>query len=191
MLPTCAAAPGCACGVRGAPSAHRRRSGARVPGSMDLIADSMRRETLRGVWDTELPVNALVAAFDVSQPAISMHLRLLREGGLMCIRPQGIGATIAPRPRRWAHCAPILRTIAEIACCTLKDEADLGARWERIDTRQLRSRLRGCRRRHRRASGAMAVCTCRVDVQSTRAGGPAGHHEKPNPTGYARETGLS
>ena len=59
------------------------RSGARVPGTVELVADPMRREILRRIWDTELPVGALVEAFDVSQPAISCHLRLLREGGLV------------------------------------------------------------------------------------------------------------
>ena len=34
-------------------------------------------------------MGALVDAFDVSQPASSFHLRLLREGGLVRVRPQG------------------------------------------------------------------------------------------------------
>ena len=66
------------------------RSGGRVPGTVDLVADPMRREILRRIWDTELQVGALVAAFDVSQPAISFRLGLgLREGGLVRVRPQG------------------------------------------------------------------------------------------------------
>ena len=57
-----------------------------MPGTMELVADPMRREILRQIWETELPVNSLVDAFDVSQPAISFHLRVLREGGLVRVR---------------------------------------------------------------------------------------------------------
>ena len=62
-----------------------------MPDTMELVADPMRREILRRIWDTELPVNVLVDAFDVTQPAVSFHLRLPREGGPW-VRVRRLGA---------------------------------------------------------------------------------------------------
>ena len=41
------------------------------------------------VRDRELPAGELAAAFDVSRPAVSRHLRVLREAGLVHERRQG------------------------------------------------------------------------------------------------------
>lgn len=39
--------------------------------------------------DTELSAGAIAGAFDVTRPAISRHLRVLREAGLVVDEPQG------------------------------------------------------------------------------------------------------
>lgn len=57
--------------------------------AISLVAEPMRRELLRLVWDEEKSVTDLVGAFEVSQPAISFHLRQLREGGLVDVRREG------------------------------------------------------------------------------------------------------
>lgn len=57
--------------------------------TMAIIAEPMRREILRRVWDRESCVNDLVDEFAVSQPAISFHLRILRDGGLVRVRREG------------------------------------------------------------------------------------------------------
>ena len=78
-----------------------------MPDTMELVADPMRREILRRIWDTELPVNVLVDAFDVTQPAVSFHLRLPREGGLGARPPAGQSALLSrraggePGPDQW------------------------------------------------------------------------------------------
>ena len=51
------------------------------------LADDMRREIVEALAGEELSVNDLVARFRVSQPAISQHLRVLRESGLVRVRP--------------------------------------------------------------------------------------------------------
>lgn len=53
------------------------------------IADPIRRRVLELVRDRELPAGALAAQFDVSRPAVSKHLRVLREAGLVRERRQG------------------------------------------------------------------------------------------------------
>lgn len=53
------------------------------------IADPIRRRVLELVRDDELPAGTLAARFDVSRPAVSRHLRVLREAGLVVERRQG------------------------------------------------------------------------------------------------------
>lgn len=48
-----------------------------------VIADDTRRQILDLLVEHDRSVNELVDVFDVSQPAISRHLRVLREAGLV------------------------------------------------------------------------------------------------------------
>lgn len=49
----------------------------------DALADPVRRDLLRRVADAPATVSDLVAAHAISRPAISRHLRVLREAGLV------------------------------------------------------------------------------------------------------------
>ncbi|WP_066360990.1 metalloregulator ArsR/SmtB family transcription factor [Herbidospora mongoliensis] len=49
----------------------------------EAIADPIRRAILRMVRDERLTVGEIAARFPVSRPAISRHLRVLRESGLV------------------------------------------------------------------------------------------------------------
>lgn len=53
------------------------------------ISDPIRRRVLELVRDDELPAGELAAQFDVSRPAVSRHLRVLRDAGLVRERRQG------------------------------------------------------------------------------------------------------
>jgi DNA-binding transcriptional ArsR family regulator len=53
------------------------------------IADPIRRRVLELVRDDEVPAGLLAAEFDVSRPAVSRHLRVLREAGLLVERRAG------------------------------------------------------------------------------------------------------
>jgi DNA-binding transcriptional ArsR family regulator len=53
------------------------------------IADPIRRRVLELVRDEELPAGAIAAQFAVSRPAVSRHLRVLRESGLVQERRVG------------------------------------------------------------------------------------------------------
>ena len=52
----------------------------------DVLAESRRRAILDLVRDGERSVSELVAALAMSQPAVSKHLRVLREAGLVEVR---------------------------------------------------------------------------------------------------------
>lgn len=52
----------------------------------EVLAEPNRRRILELLRDGEQPVGALVAALEVSQPAVSKHLRILRDAGLVNAR---------------------------------------------------------------------------------------------------------
>ncbi|MGW5051320.1 metalloregulator ArsR/SmtB family transcription factor [Actinokineospora sp. NPDC004072] len=60
---------------------------------MDLvagaIADPVRRDILEMLRDGPLPAGAIAARFAISRPAVSRHLRVLRESGL--VRDAAVG----------------------------------------------------------------------------------------------------
>jgi DNA-binding transcriptional ArsR family regulator len=49
--------------------------------AFDVLAEPNRRRILDTLRDGELPVGALVDELAISQPAVSKHLRVLREAG--------------------------------------------------------------------------------------------------------------
>ena len=53
------------------------------------IADPTRREIINLVAHQALNLNAIAQNFDVSRPAISQHIKILTECGLIVIRKQG------------------------------------------------------------------------------------------------------
>jgi DNA-binding transcriptional ArsR family regulator len=53
------------------------------------LADPIRRRVLELVRDEEWPAGQLAEQFDVSRPAVSRHLRVLREAGLVHERREG------------------------------------------------------------------------------------------------------
>jgi DNA-binding transcriptional ArsR family regulator len=67
--------------------------------AIEAIAEPRRREILRLVRDDELPAGAIAARFgDVSRPAISQHLRVLREAALVSERRDGTRRLYRARP---------------------------------------------------------------------------------------------
>jgi DNA-binding transcriptional ArsR family regulator len=57
--------------------------------ALAAIANERRRHILRLVWHDELAAGDLARRFDVSWPAISQHLRVLKDAGLVQERRDG------------------------------------------------------------------------------------------------------
>lgn len=57
--------------------------------ALSAIASPRRRAILRLVWDEELPAGAIAEEFDISWPAISQHMGVLKEAGLVSERRDG------------------------------------------------------------------------------------------------------
>ncbi len=55
----------------------------------EALGDRNRREILRLLSAGDQSVQALAAAMPISRPAVSRHLRLLKEAGLVAERAQG------------------------------------------------------------------------------------------------------
>jgi DNA-binding transcriptional ArsR family regulator len=54
--------------------------------AFEVLAEPTRRRILDELRNGELPVGALVGRLGLSQPAVSKHLRVLREAGLVDVR---------------------------------------------------------------------------------------------------------
>ena len=53
------------------------------------IADPTRRDIIHMLAAKSMNLNAVAENFDISRPAISKHIKILTECGLIVIRPQG------------------------------------------------------------------------------------------------------
>ncbi len=62
------------------------------------IVEPRRREILRLIFRREMSSGDIAAHFDVTHPAISQHLRVLSEAGLVTVRKQGTRRLYQARP---------------------------------------------------------------------------------------------
>lgn len=72
--------------------------------AFDVLGDPVRRRILELLADGELASGAVCAVireeFGISQPAVSQHLRVLREHGFASARPDGARRLYAVEPDR-------------------------------------------------------------------------------------------
>jgi DNA-binding transcriptional ArsR family regulator len=61
--------------------------------AFDVLGDPVRRRILELLADGEMASGAVCAViqkeFGISQPAVSQHLKVLRDGGFATVRPEG------------------------------------------------------------------------------------------------------
>jgi DNA-binding transcriptional ArsR family regulator len=70
--------------------------------AFDVLGDPVRRRVLELLAEGERPAGAVTevvrAEFGISQPAVSQHLRVLREAGFATVRPEGARRLYAVNP---------------------------------------------------------------------------------------------
>ena len=72
--------------------------------ALDILGDPVRRRILELLAEGERSAGEIgedvQRAFGISQPAVSQHLRVLRESGFTTVRPEGVRRlyAIAPAP---------------------------------------------------------------------------------------------
>jgi DNA-binding transcriptional ArsR family regulator len=59
------------------------------PDVFRAVSDPTRRQMLELLRERDRTVTELAEPFDMSQPAVSQHLRVLRDAGLVEVRKQG------------------------------------------------------------------------------------------------------
>ena len=92
---------------------------------LTALADPRRRAILRLVRDVERPSGEIAAHFpDVTGPAISQHLRVLREAGLLAERRSGTRRLYRARSEGLRELRAWLRDFWGDALEDLKDAAE-------------------------------------------------------------------
>ena len=95
--------------------------------TFEVLAEASRRRILDLLAQGERPVGELVANLSLSQPAVSKHLKVLREAGLVQSRtdgqrriyrvspePREVDEWLAPYRRQWAGATNALERHLEI-----------------------------------------------------------------------------
>jgi len=76
--------------IAASPAAVERMIQARASGDpFEALGDANRREILRLLSGGDKPVWEIAAAMPISRPAVSRHLRLLKDAGMVAERAQG------------------------------------------------------------------------------------------------------
>jgi DNA-binding transcriptional ArsR family regulator len=92
---------------------------------LEAVADPRRREILRLVREVELPAGVIAARFaDVSRPAISQHLRVLRDAGLLAERRDGTRRLYRARPEGFGDLRAFLEEFWDDRLDALRREAE-------------------------------------------------------------------
>jgi DNA-binding transcriptional ArsR family regulator len=92
--------------------------------ALRAVSEPRRQQILRLVWDRERPAGEIAASFDVTFGAVSQHLRVLHDAGLVTVRRDGrrrlyqarredLGPLRAVLEDLWRSGLEELRTLAE------------------------------------------------------------------------------
>ena len=91
---------------------------------MKAIAAPRRREILSLVRDGELSAGEIAAQFDVTRPAVSQHLSVLKEAGLVTERRNGTKRLYRARPEGLTELKAFLEAFWDQRLEALKREAE-------------------------------------------------------------------
>src|SRR6266705_2264213 len=100
--------------------------------ALRAIAEPHRREILRLVWDAELSAGEIASHFEVTRPAVSQHLTVLKEAGLVAERRDGTRRLYRARPEGLAELRAFLEGFWEDSLERLKLAAEQEQRKGRV-----------------------------------------------------------
>jgi DNA-binding transcriptional ArsR family regulator len=95
-----------------------------VEAALKAIAGPRRRQILTLVRDGELAAGEIAAHFDVTRPAVSQHLNVLKEAGLVSERRNGTKRLYRARPEGLAELKEFLEEFWDERLVALKREAE-------------------------------------------------------------------
>jgi DNA-binding transcriptional ArsR family regulator len=99
--------------------------------TIQALAEPRRREILELIRDRELTAGAIASGFDVTRPAISQHLGVLKEAGLVSERREGTRRFYRARPEGLKELKEFLDGFWTFALQQLKREAEAEERNKR------------------------------------------------------------
>ena len=97
----------------------------------DAVAQPKRREILRLLAGRELSAGEIASHFSVTQPAISQHLKVLKDVGLVSERRDGTKRMLSVRAEGLAELHDFLAEVMPSGLARLKDVAEKEAKAER------------------------------------------------------------
>jgi DNA-binding transcriptional ArsR family regulator len=95
-----------------------------VEAALKAIAAPRRRQILTLVRDGELSAGEIAGHFDVTRPAVSQHLNVLKEAGLVSERRNGTRRLYRARPEGLAQLKAFLEEFWDERLDALKAEAE-------------------------------------------------------------------
>jgi DNA-binding transcriptional ArsR family regulator len=95
-----------------------------VEAALKAIAAEPRRRILTLVRDDELSAGEIASHFDVTRPAVSQHLNVLKEAGLVSERRNGTRRLYRARPEGLADLKQFLEEFWDVRLDALKREAE-------------------------------------------------------------------
>ena len=101
--------------------------------ALKAIAAPRRREILTLVRDRELSAGEIAAHFDVTRPAVSQHLTVLKEAGLVSERRNGTRRLYRARPEGLDELKTFLEAFWDVRLGALKREAEREERRKHAD----------------------------------------------------------
>jgi DNA-binding transcriptional ArsR family regulator len=102
-----------------------------VQSTIQALAEPRRREILQLIRDRELSAGDIASGFDVSRPAISQHLGVLKEAGLVSERREGTKRFYRARPEGLKELREFLEGFWAFSLQQLKREAEAEERKKR------------------------------------------------------------
>jgi DNA-binding transcriptional ArsR family regulator len=95
-----------------------------VEAALKAIAAPRRRAILTLVRDEELSAGEIASHFDVTRPAVSQHLNVLKEAGLVSERRNGTRRLYRARPEGLEGLKDFLEEFWDVRLEALKREAE-------------------------------------------------------------------
>ena len=122
-----------------------------IDSAVRAIAEPRRREILSLVRDEELSAGEIASRFDVTRPAISQHLTVLKDAGLVSERREGTRRIYSARPEGLAELRGFLDGFWSDRLERLKLAAELDQQRRDKSKRRRSKSGKGRNRRGRRA----------------------------------------
>jgi DNA-binding transcriptional ArsR family regulator len=102
-----------------------------VEAALRAIAEPHRRQILRLVRDAEMSAGEIASHFDVTRSAVSQHLGVLKDAGLVAERRSGTRRIYRIRPEGLAELRDFIDGLWEVKLATLKRVAEAEERRRR------------------------------------------------------------